>query len=125
MDAYVIPEGCELLCEDCAPAGAEGYPEGGGEADSPAHCAVCHQPFDNPLTSDGVEYVLEANRDSIGDAADWDTVKYSDESNPDYYYEGSPRYAVVRDWAKQLRSYDLSKWDGWLVSVYLELTEGR
>lgn len=35
------------------------YPDGGGESDTPQHCAVCGLFLENPLTSDGLEYVKE------------------------------------------------------------------
>ena len=74
MDAYVYQ--AALLCGDCAkvvmgqkhgqnasdledsdhyPQGP--YSDGGGEADSPQHCDHCHVFLENPLTSDGYEYV--------------------------------------------------------------------
>jgi len=40
---------------DCWPRGP--YPRGGGEADSPQHCGHCGLFLENPLTSDGEEYV--------------------------------------------------------------------
>lgn len=39
------------------------YANGGGESDSPCHCGACGAFLENPLTSDGVEYV----RDAIAD----------------------------------------------------------
>jgi hypothetical protein len=82
MNAYVYQ--AALLCEECAgnaqadliekgdvesitaaildnlnsdnwPQGP--YAHGGGEADSPQHCDSCGVFLENPLTSDGVEYV--------------------------------------------------------------------
>jgi hypothetical protein len=38
------------------------YPDSGGEADCPQHCDGCGLFLENPLTSDGVEYVREAIR---------------------------------------------------------------
>jgi hypothetical protein len=80
MDAYVYK--ADLYCKDCIkrikvglltpvldisnestydsddyPKGP--YPDGGGESDSPAHCAECHIHLENPLTSDGEDYVRE------------------------------------------------------------------
>lgn len=40
---------------DTFPAGPTA--EGGGESDSPAHCAECHLFLENPLARDGIEYV--------------------------------------------------------------------
>lgn len=82
MNAYVYQ--AALLCEHCArqvmkepipehvrEAIAEGldydsddwpcgpYEHGGGEADSPQHCDRCHVFLENPLTADGVAYVVE------------------------------------------------------------------
>jgi len=36
------------------------YSDGGGEADNPQHCDGCQVFLENPLTSDGEEYVREA-----------------------------------------------------------------
>lgn len=36
------------------------YDDGGGEADTPQHCAGCHEHLENSLTDDGVAYVREA-----------------------------------------------------------------
>jgi len=81
MDAYVYQ--ADLFCEDCIekikkslnPVGiinlddeysydSDEYPkgpytDGGGEADYPHHCADCGVFLENPLTSDGQEYVKE------------------------------------------------------------------
>ena len=39
------------------------FPNGGGEADSPQHCGSCGLFLENPLTSDGEDYVkLEVSR---------------------------------------------------------------
>jgi hypothetical protein len=35
------------------------YGAGGGEADSPQHCDDCGEFLENPLTTDGAEYVAE------------------------------------------------------------------
>ena len=36
------------------------YTDGGGESDTPQHCAGCGTFLENPLTSDGYEYVRES-----------------------------------------------------------------
>jgi hypothetical protein len=41
------------------------YPNGGGEADSPQHCANCHVFLGNDLTGEGVAYVFEALQDYV------------------------------------------------------------
>lgn len=89
MKAYVFQ--AALLCEDCgdevkrhtpAPHGVDPtnpdeslydsgdwpkgpYGEGGGEADSPQHCDHCGEFLDNPLTSDGENYVIDAFREYV------------------------------------------------------------
>lgn len=40
------------------------YANGGGEADSPQHCASCRAFLENPLTDDGREYVRAAIADA-------------------------------------------------------------
>lgn len=79
MDAYVYQ--AALLCETCAgkvkarldpvalasedsgdcPQGP--YGDGGGEADVPQHCDHCGVFLENPLTSEGYQYVREATAD--------------------------------------------------------------
>lgn len=36
------------------------YPDGGGDADTPQHCGKCGVFLENPLTTEGVDYVSEA-----------------------------------------------------------------
>jgi hypothetical protein len=35
------------------------FSDGGGKADAPQHCDICHVFLENPLTSIGVDYVLD------------------------------------------------------------------
>ena len=91
MNAYAY--NAELFCETCAgkareaiiaeglaPADSEDessydsdeFPKGptergGGEADSPQHCAGCKVFLENPLTTDGEDYVRKALADGSGD----------------------------------------------------------
>lgn len=75
MDVYVYC--ADIYCEDCGLAikaelkktddtGDSGdypqgpYSDGGGESDCPQHCGDCHTFLENPLTSDGYDYVREA-----------------------------------------------------------------
>lgn len=80
MDAYVY--GADLYCADCGedmlrdlswwpqdrrddsdqyPQGP--YANGGGAGDFPKHCGDCGVFLENPLTSDGYEYVKEKLHD--------------------------------------------------------------
>ena len=43
------------------------YVEDSGEADSPQHCDSCHVPLENPLTSEGVNYVLQTIADKLSE----------------------------------------------------------
>lgn len=95
MEAYIYQ--AALLCDDCGrdrrrqlgpqpfdpederaydsgdyPKGP--YPDGGGEADCPNHCDCCGVFLENPLTTDGVAYVLDALESGDGDPdvlAEW------------------------------------------------------
>ena len=71
MDIYTY--NADMYCEDCvaaisAPISYDGgenvisgpRPHGGGEADTPQHCGACHVFLKNRLTTDGVQYVIEA-----------------------------------------------------------------
>jgi len=83
MDAYIFQ--AALLCEDCAQHVREGlhaellaladqdgnsdmapqgpYADGGGEADMPQHCDHCGTFLQNPLTSEGYDYVRDMASD--------------------------------------------------------------
>lgn len=86
MNVYVYQ--AALYCEDCGeaiisnlkslrikdhgdsdsfPQGT--YPEGGGEADTPQHCADCSLFLENDLTPEGEEYVMQTieAHDNAGD----------------------------------------------------------
>jgi hypothetical protein len=45
------------------------YPDGGGEADSPQYCYGCDRFLENPLTTDGEDYVRQTGMES--DYYDW------------------------------------------------------
>jgi len=118
MDAYVFE--ADLYCEDCAPEGAESFPDGGGEADTPHHCGTCMVPLENPLTGEGVNYVLEAISHTLAeDPAEWEKVY---DVYKDTYYENTPHVTIVRDWALHLLEYNLSESDHHAVDEFLERT---
>lgn len=92
MDAFIYQ--AALYCEDCgqsirdsldgtdkAPENPDDessydsddypkgpYPDGGGESDTPSHCDACNAHLENPLTSDGYAYVIEAVAEDVRDA---------------------------------------------------------
>jgi len=53
-----IPIGADFQDSTTFPQGP--YPNGGGEADTPQHCGDCDIFLENPLTSDGEQYVTES-----------------------------------------------------------------
>jgi len=121
-NAYIEPEGCELLCETCAPDGADGYPDGGGEADCPQCCGQCHEPLGNALTSDGVAYVIKAVRQSLRDGRAKRNTVYDCYNGT--HYEGSRHCEIVRDWARDVSWYGgLSPYDEQLLTRYLTWTD--
>lgn len=88
MEAWIYQ--ADLYCDDCARAirarldaaadaeeagspddGDSGsypqgpYADGGGEADCPQHCGGCGVFLENPLTSEGHEYVCEAVAEAV------------------------------------------------------------
>ena len=123
MNAYIEPEGCTLYCENCAPEGSEPYPDGGGESDRPQSCDTCHRFLENPLTSYGVQYVLDAARGELarGRAA-YNTVHACYNGT---YYEGCRHVEIVRDWMEQLQWYSLNDKDTRFVEKFLSWTADR
>ena len=72
----IVPGDLDSADSDEAPQGP--YANGGGEADSPQHCDHCNAFLENPLTTDGVEYVENAiarlefhGKPVSGPAAQW------------------------------------------------------
>ncbi len=80
MDVYMYQ--AALYCQECIdhikqslnkpdyepPYDSDDYPsglyyDGGGEADSPQHCGSCGLFLENPLTEDGINYVIELHQD--------------------------------------------------------------
>lgn len=60
MDVW-FAEGGDIVCPACASSDDDGpFLDGGGEADTPQHCAHCGVYLDNPWTQDCVDYVAEA-----------------------------------------------------------------
>lgn len=125
MDAYIF--NADVYCEDCAAdlmdeldkagekdTGDSGdypqgpYSDGGGEADTPQHCASCHVALDNPLTSDGVEYVLEHARESLQEPrADRDRIMplagtAEDEPGFTKTWGGKRHVEIVRGWVESI-----------------------
>jgi hypothetical protein len=103
MDAYVFA--AALLCEECgektrdeieasgkAPSDPDDetsydsddypkgpYADGGGEADSPQHCDTCKTFLENPLTSEGLDYVRGIIAERLADPdASLDVPSFND-----------------------------------------------
>jgi hypothetical protein len=114
---------CDEYCEYCLPVD-EDSPEvdyDSGEQDSPAHCCVCHQPLEYSLTSDGIEYVLEALREELAKPAEERNKVH--ECYNGTHYEGCRHVEITRDWAEHIKWYGLAQEDQELVEKFLEETE--
>lgn len=133
MDAYIYQ--ADLWCEDCIEAikrelakpehvneNDEGtydsdewpkgpFADGGGESDTPCHCAGCHVYLDNPLTSEGVEYALAAIEHEAEDLASANRIMPAKGTAEDTlafaHWHGLPHKAIVLSWAESLRWYAL------------------
>lgn len=111
---------CEVFCEDCAPEDAE-Y-DCSGESDCPENCSICHQPLDYSLTSEGIQYVLQAIKESLNTPEEERNKVH--ECYDGTYYEGSRHVEIVRDWAKDLKWYGgLTNEEEELIEKFLEETE--
>lgn len=69
-----------------------------GESDCPAHCANCGEYLDSPLTSTGVDYVLNHLKDYVNE--DGGTVD------------------VLDTWAADLKNYGLSTDQKFVLTAY-------
>lgn len=110
MDAY-LHEG-EFYCEACAPKNSEAYSDGGGESDTPQHCNECGIPLENPLTSEGVEYVLEQAEHECSRSAEernriMPLAGTAEETMR--YWHGSRHCEIVLGWLRQLDDYFLKE----------------
>jgi len=74
---------------DTWPAGP--YPDGGGETDSPLHCAECGEYLGASLTPDGVQYVIDALAEYVSPGAQ--------------VHGGRGDAEVLDTWAADLRAY--------------------
>lgn len=113
--------GCDEWCEDCLPVSTESaevdYDD--GEQDSPANCCACGKPLDYSLTPDGVEYVIDSCLEAMDD---WDDhiIPMADTAESEMrYYHGSPHFAIVEDWAKDLSNYSLDRKDRFILDAFL------
>lgn len=97
----------DLYCEYCAPdidpeTGEEPCPVnmfGSHETDSPSHCGACGRPIDCDLTSEGVEYVLDAIREDLQDLSQRSHTFGTMGAESDLtYYCGGPAYSILVDW---------------------------
>lgn len=122
MNVYIYQT--ELLCQECGEAtrrhlrklapqdvGDESsydsdhypkgpFPNGGGEADSPQHCGICGVFLENPLTDEGVEYVVDCIKR-------WLDLGY-----------GNPE--ALTEWSEEILQYNLSPSDKGLVESFLD-----
>lgn len=83
------------------------YPDA-GEADSPQNCDSCGKPLEYSLTNDGIDYVVEAVRETLQLGRSHYCRIYPSHRENDYY-EGTPLFSVVKDWVEDMRYYNLDK----------------
>lgn len=108
MNAYIYQT--ELWCETCADTiranltdegvAPDEFPEGplaegGGESDAPVHCTGCGVYLSAPLTSVGIEYIIEALR------------------------AAGMRTDTLDEWAANVRDYELDAQQVRVVESYL------
>lgn len=143
MEYYIYQ--ADLYCEDCGVAicddldqkgltpkdpddqysyDSDEYPKeccDSCESDMPDNCAACHRPFNNTLTTDGIQYVINAIKEALS-LSEEERNKIHD-CYKGTYYEGSRWIEITRDWAKDLQWYSLSEEDQELVDTFLEKTK--
>lgn len=103
----------------------------GGESDCPQHCGSCHEPLDNPLTDDGVKYVLDHIHEAIeeavekGRATTWDRIMPMPVTAEEdaTWLQGKRHVEIVRHWAEQIRYYNLERDEIAIVNLFIELSE--
>lgn len=108
--------------------------EGGGETDCPQHCGGCHEYLGAPLTSHGVQYVIDSIRESIQEAIDngrastWDRIMPAAGTGEDTEgfcktWGGKRHVEIVRTWAEDIQNYGLEQEESAIVNLFLELSE--
>lgn len=110
----------EIFCEDCAPNNAESIGDWPSESDCPESCCMCLKAVPYTLTSEGVQYVLEAIRESL--KAGRKKRNRVLDCYKDTWFEGSRHCEIVREWAEDLKWYGLESKDEKLVEKYLSWT---
>ena len=110
---------CDTLCDNCYDGGDyhECYPTDHDETDSPTHCSACHKPLSYRLTSDGIDYVIQAIVEAL---VNWDISEIGDILP---WYKGCPSTEVLVDWAEDIRDirwYGVSDEDEDIIEFFLE-----
>ena len=107
------------------------YPDGGGEADCPQCCHNCGIPLENPLTSDGIGYVIEVVHDSIKEAithgrfTTWDRIMPLAGTGEEHmrYWHGKRHVEIARAWVKQVLNYNLEQEESAVAELFIRLSE--
>lgn len=113
----------EFYCEYCAPddAGFWPCPE---EVDSPVHCPGCGCLLDIGLTSEGVQYVLEAGEEEMRVEQHTIPKKGTAEEDETFsHYHGSEHKQIVLDWLEPLTYYNLDDADIKRLELILDRLE--
>ena len=92
----------EFYCDDCCQNGDEAIPRCQLEGDSPYNCAECGQPLFNPLTADGIQYVLAMGEEEMVQVQHTIPLKGTGEETLTYY-RGCQHKAIVLDWLHDMQ----------------------
>ena len=122
---YLSKDGDEWFCAACAPDDSGEWPCG-SETDCPQHCAGCGCYLPHPLTTYGVNYVIdnasdearkpfnERNRIMPLTGSGEDCENFS-------YWHGSPHRAIVGEWLTHIDCYQLGRKQQTRVAAILRL----
>ena len=125
--SYVNWVACEFYCDDCGDPDRDTSADvENEESDTPQHCNVCGRPFINPLTTAGVNYVLEQLCFQLDDYLANGThiiPLMGTAENTMTYWHGRRHIEITRGWAQDLKDYALDEADLGFVDRFLKDTE--
>lgn len=141
--AYIYQ--ADVYCDDCGqaikakcpkpnypqPWDTDDYPASASEdepTDSPQHCGGCHVPLDNPLTDEGLLYVLEAIEEAMtGPESERNRIMPKPGTGEDCesfaYWHGSRHVDILRGWAEKARDCALACEESTTIDCFLRWTE--
>ena len=103
------------------------------EVDAPLHCNFCHRPIKHALTTDGVDYVMQAIREFtyentvaggyFGTHRKLGSHHYARIGACLGWYEGSPGYELLMDWAEAVSWYGPDNDDERTIEIFYDSIE--